>query len=201
MAPPEGPVAEIESLDNSGFEIVERKNKDKLAKPVNVFKILDLKDTPKINNFNHVAPFGPFAHPKATPEFIKWIQNNKRKVIATIIGAHKNINASYAYDKTTRLIQQAAAFISKGKTEIQSMSGRDWIILETKNETAAQALIKARLVHNSELNVVVLFREIHLKYFNIRSITISFLTSKDIYNAFEKALEETLQIKVKQQQN
>jgi hypothetical protein len=196
-APAEGPAdTPLEALMKLGFQIGVRKDQDVMSKPTNVFKILDPKEWPEINNFNQYAPYGKFAHP-ISAEFVQWMKDHDRKVLATIIGNHKGRDASYAFAKTTTLIQQAAAFVAKGNTKVQSMTDCDFVILETKDKETAQKLSQARLVHNADLNVVVLFREIQLTYNKIRSLTISFLTSPDMYNAFEAALEDELKIKVK----
>lgn len=186
----------LEAFIRAGFQITERKDQDILARLVEAFKILDLKDYSDISNYNHIAPYGKFAYPKVTHEFAAWMQDNKRKVLTTIIGTHKPRTASYAFAKTITLIQQAVAFVAKGTIKIQSMVDCDFVILELKDKETTQKLIKACLVHHAKLNIVVLFRQIQLTYNKICSISASLITSLEIYNAFKKALEDDLKMKV-----
>lgn len=107
--------------------------------------------------------------------------NPKTKVLATIIGSFKNKDASFAYDKTTKLIQAAAPFVTKdNKTTTQGMARCQWLILGTKDEKMAKQLVDACLVIN-KLKVVVLFREIIRTYSPVHSLTICHLVGKFLY--------------------
>lgn len=197
--PDPAPPKEVQSEDSdSDFQIITRKTKGILSKPTDAFTILKPEDNPPINFYSHVVPFG-----KHTPDQInKWLSKPRRKVLATVIGAFRPIGQSFPYSKTTSLITRAAAFVATGRSTTTAIPDSDWTVLECKNDTIAKALVKARLVLNYELNVVVLFREVIKKYRpGNRCITICHIANPTMYAAWEKVLKNVLHIDVSKVKN
>lgn len=198
--PPANPEAEpvIAVTTKPVFQIAQRKNKGKLAQPKEAFKILDPADYPPINTFDHTAPFGGHENLN-NPRFPGWVSNAEKRVLVTLIGSFKNKESNFPYEKVTKLIQRTVKFLTKDakkeKINVITMPDREFLLLETTTEETAKILTDAYLVMNHEFKAIVLFRPIQLVYNEVRSITISHMWSKLVYEKFEEGLKE-LEIEV-----
>lgn len=171
-----------------------------LTKPQDVFKILKPTGALSINFYNHKSPWGEIANITPTPpKLIDWTTNHKKKVLATILGTFKPENATFPFEKVTKLIKEAADYVKSGSATIHALAGCEWTLLEFKNPAKVAALLDAKAVLSWEFNVVVLFREVRTAYYPLRSITISHMSSKEAFEGFVKNLANTMKCPVRLQ--
>lgn len=171
-----------------------------LTKPQDVFKILNPAGALSINFYNHKAPWGDLANIEPTPQkILDWTANHKKKVLATVLGSFKPENATFPFEKVTKLIKDAADYVKSGSATIHALADCKWTLLEYKNPAKVTALLKAKAVLSWEFNVVVLFREVRTAYYPLRSITISHMSTEDAYEGFVKNLSDKLKCPVRPQ--
>ncbi|KIM34727.1 hypothetical protein M413DRAFT_33070 [Hebeloma cylindrosporum] len=177
-----------------------RKEVPRNTAPVETFKIVPVPEDMGITFFNHMEPFKELLPTKEneplSKEFQAVIANSELKVLATIIGTYKRRDRSKPLDKVTKVIERAAAFITKKRPHLRIIPNSNWLVIKVGTQEAVKALLEAQVVLSVPLQTAVVFRELRMEWYSIRSISISGLTSRYLFIEFDKYLREEAKVEV-----